>query len=541
MSEQLKQDRTEYVICMYIRLSSEDDDIKYNDAKSESNSITAQRKMLYAYIGSRIEFRDCKVIERCDDGFSGTHFDTRPQFTDMIEMAKRGEIDCIIVKDFSRFGRDYIELGDYMEQFFPTLGIRFISVNDNYDSDLLSVGELGGIDVSFKNLIYDYYARETSKKEKLSWKKSAERGDYRACVTLYGYKKSRDNHFKLEIDPEAARVVKEIFDMKLSGMTSKEIASNLNSRNIIPPREYKYRSGDTRPVNKNSRKTYWECGVVDAILRNEKYTGDMVLLKTVCNRITGKQEKRTADEWVTVKNTHEPIVSREMFDAVAKTYKNIKRCKNLKLNVFYCSGCGRKMSISKRAHLKCRINSVVSEEAKCVATTMKINQAEKAVLADIKMKCKMFLNMREVVKNESVTEQKTLNEQIQSMETTLKNIENSWKNIYSEYADRKLSKEEYLEKTKEYREKKHSLTEELIHLMTKKEQTAYENEEADVVELLLKKFCESEELTEEMKELLIEKILVYSNNALEIHWKADFTKYFSDITTIIGKETKKNE
>ena len=173
-------ERNNYVICMYIRLSSEDDDIRYNDMKDESNSITAQRRMLYDYINSKVEFKDCTILERCDDGFSGTHFDNRPQFVDMIEMAKRGEIDCIIVKAFSRFGRDYIELGDYMEQLFPILGIRFISVNDCYDSDMLEDGEIGGLDISFKNLIYDYYARETSKKEKLAWKKSAERGDYRA-------------------------------------------------------------------------------------------------------------------------------------------------------------------------------------------------------------------------------------------------------------------------------------------------------------------------------------------------------------------------
>lgn len=531
----------EYVICMYIRLSSEDDDIKYNDAKNESNSITAQRKMLYDYIGSRIEFRDCKVIERCDDGFSGTHFDTRPQFIDMIEMAKRGEINCIIVKDFSRFGRDYIELGDYMEQFFPTLGIRFISVNDNYDSDLLSDGELGGIDVSFKNLIYDYYARETSKKEKLSWKKSAERGEYRASVPLYGYKKSKDNNLKLEIDPEAARVVKEIFEMKLSGMTLTEIASNLNDRNVLPPKEYKYKSGDKRAINKNIRKTYWESGVVEAILKNEKYTGDMVLLKTFNNRITGKQEKRASDEWVTVENTHEPIVSREEFNAVANTFARIKRTRKSKINVFYCSVCGRKMYKTKGALLKCRINSVVSDDIKCVSTTMNVAQAEKAVLADIKMKCMVFLNMHEVARDMNITQQKTLDEQIQSVENTLTNIENAWKNIYSEYADRKISKEDYLEKTKEYKGKKQSLATELTHLMAKKEQSVSENKAADVVELLIKKFCDADTLTEEMKELLIEKILVYSNNVLEIYWKADFIKYFSDTSRIIGKETGKNE
>ena len=172
---------------------------------------------------------------------------------------------------------------------------------------------------------------------------------------------------------------------------------------------------------------------------------------------------------------------------------------------------------------------------------MNVAQAEKAVLADIKMKCMVFLNMREVAKNMSVTQQKTLDEQIQSVENTLTNIENAWKNIYSEYADRKISKEDYLEKTKDYKGKKQSLATELTHLMTKKEQSVSENKAADVVELLIKKFCDADTLTEEMKELLIEKILVYSNNVLDIYWKADFIKYFSDTSRIIGKETGKNE
>ena len=345
MWDNIATEQRKYVVCMYIRLSSEDDDIRYNDMKDESNSITAQRRMLYDYINSKVEFRDCTVLERCDDGFSGTHFDNRPQFVDMIEMAKRGEIDCIIVKDFSRFGRDYIELGDYMEQFFPVMGIRFISVNDCYDSDMLENGEIGGLDISFKNLIYDYYARETSKKEKLAWKKSAERGDYRASVTLYGYRKSKDNNFKLEIDPEAAEIVREIFCMKLSGMSTTEIATNLNAREILPPTEYKYHAGDKRAVNINKRKCYWEAGVVGLILQNEKYVGDMVLLKTEVNRVTGKQIKRAKEDWVTVENTHEAIVSREMFDIVAKSFKRVNRNFGNSINIFYCSGCGRKKPV----------------------------------------------------------------------------------------------------------------------------------------------------------------------------------------------------
>lgn len=528
-------ERNNYVICMYIRLSSEDDDIRYNDMKDESNSITAQRRMLYDYINSKVEFKDCTILERCDDGFSGTHFDNRPQFVDMIEMAKRGEIDCIIVKDFSRFGRDYIELGDYMEQLFPILGIRFISVNDCYDSDMLEDGEIGGLDISFKNLIYDYYARETSKKEKLAWKKSAERGDYRACVTLYGYRKSKDNHFKLEIDPEAAKIVREIFSMKLSGMTSTEIAANLNARNILPPTEYKYQAGDKRAVNTNTRKCFWEAGVVNGILQNEKYTGDMVLLKTEVNRVTGKQVKRAKEDWITVENTHEAIVSREVFEAVAKTIKTVPRSFGKNINVFYCSGCGRKMIACRGAILKCRINATVTDSRKCVDTTISVKKAEQAILADIKFKCSTFIDMRAAIKSTCGNNEKSLEERICSIEKTMEYIDSAWKNIYSEYADRKISKEEYMIQSQEHKQKKQALAEELDRLKIELKQCKADGTK-DSIEVLLQKFRDADELTNEMKETMIEKVIVYPNNALEIYWKPDFAKFFETTNMIIRKE-----
>lgn len=539
MWNNIATEQRKYVICMYIRLSSEDDDIRYNEMKDESNSITAQRRMLYDYINSKVEFRDCTVLERCDDGFSGTHFDNRPQFVDMIEMAKRGEIDCIIVKDFSRFGRDYIELGDYMEQFFPVMGIRFISVNDCYDSDMLENGEIGGLDISFKNLIYDYYARETSKKEKLAWKKSAERGDYRASVTLYGYRKSKENNFKLEIDPEAAEIVREIFSMKLSGMSTTEIAANLNAREILPPTEYKYHAGDKRAVNINKRKCYWEAGVVGLILQNEKYVGDMVLLKTEVNRVTGKQIKRAKEDWVTVENTHEAIVSREMFDTVAKSFKRVNRNFGNSVNIFYCSGCGRKMNKCRGAILKCRINAVM-EENKCVETTISVKKAERAILADIKHKYRIFIDMKSELEDEVRGKIKSLDERIVSITKTLDYIDSAWKNIYSDYADRKISKDEYLLQSKEHKQKIQTLTEELEKLKLEKKQKE-PDASTDVVELLLQKFSEAEELTNEIKSAMIEKVLVYANNALEIYWKPDFAKYFENTELIVRKEKAANE
>lgn len=352
---------------------------------------------------------------------------------------------------------------------------------------------------------------------------------------MYGYRKSKDNHFKLEIDPEAAKIVREIFSMKLSGMTSTEIAANLNARNILPPTEYKYQAGDKRAVNTNTRKCFWEAGVVNGILQNEKYTGDMVLLKTEVNRVTGKQVKRAKEDWITVENTHEAIVSREVFEAVAKTIKTVPRSFGKNINVFYCSGCGRKMIACRGAILKCRINATVTDSRKCVDTTISVKKAEQAILADIKFKCSTFIDMRAAIKSTCGNNEKSLEERICSIEKTMEYIDSAWKNIYSEYADRKISKEEYMIQSQEHKQKKQALAEELDRLKIELKQCKADGTK-DSIEVLLQKFRDADELTNEMKETMIEKVIVYPNNALEIYWKPDFAKFFETTNMIIRKE-----
>lgn len=280
--------KQEYVICLYIRLSIEDDDVSGNPFKKESGSITTQRALLYDYIKNRKEFDGCKVIEKCDDGFSGTHFDNRPKFTEMIELAKKGKVNCIIVKDFSRFGRDYVELGNYLEQLFPFMGVRFISVNDNYDSAELADGTTGDLDVAFKNLIYDYYSREMSGKQRIAWQRMVEQGQYNSNCALYGYRKSEEDKHKLVIEPEEAAVVREIFNMKITGTGTTLIAKALNDRGIPCPSEMYRSRGDTRLWKNKGRKCYWTACKVENIIRDEKYTGTMVQLKTKLDAVGGK-------------------------------------------------------------------------------------------------------------------------------------------------------------------------------------------------------------------------------------------------------------
>ena len=216
----------DYTVCAYMRLSDEDRDIF--GRKVESSSITSQRRLIMDFINRQPEFKGCNVIEKCDDGLSGRYFDTRPGFTEMIEQTKRGKINCIVVKDCSRFGRDYVELGDYLEQLFPFLGVRFIAINDHYDSKTCE----GGLDIAFKNLVYDIYSRDLSKKVRESRRQMAKQGKYTAGQTLYGYRKTKKDKHKLELDPEAAGIVREIFDMRLAGIGLSEIARNLTDRGI---------------------------------------------------------------------------------------------------------------------------------------------------------------------------------------------------------------------------------------------------------------------------------------------------------------------
>lgn len=243
-------------LALYIRLSKEDDDVGISFEKEESNSITNQRMLLYDYLKSHTEFQDYRIIEKCDDGYSGKRFD-RPQFTELMDMVRKGEVDCIIVKDLSRFGRDYIEIGDYLEQLFPFLGIRFIAVNDKYDSQD-GGKQTAGLEVAFKNFIYDFYSRDTSKKIRNVRNKMAKAGQFASPNAPYGYLKSPGDKHRLVIDEEAAAVVREIFRLRLLGFSGNKIAAALNEREIPSPAQYALnhkRGMDWRRIN---QKTAWD-------------------------------------------------------------------------------------------------------------------------------------------------------------------------------------------------------------------------------------------------------------------------------------------
>jgi DNA invertase Pin-like site-specific DNA recombinase len=253
-----------YETDIYVRLSKEDGD------KEESDSITNQRDLILDYVKSMPDIRIHKI--RVDDGYSGVTFN-RPAFDEMIDDIKNGIVNCVIVKDFSRFGRNYIEAGKYIQVLFPRTGIRFIAVNDSYDS-AKEQGYAGNIIVPFKNMVNDAYCADISTKVRSHLEVKRKKGDFVGAFAVYGYTKDESNHNRLVIDDFAADVVKDIFVWKLNGMSALGIAERLNENGILSPLEYKRYMGlrfSTKFKLNTSAK--WQAKAVSRILTNEVYLG----------------------------------------------------------------------------------------------------------------------------------------------------------------------------------------------------------------------------------------------------------------------------
>lgn len=258
------------ITAMYIRLSMEDEDVSLNQ-KEESNSVSSQRELLESFIGNHSELKDTKVQEYCDDGFTGTKFE-RPGYMKLMEDVRADKISCIVVKDLSRLGRDYIEVGSLLEQILPLYQVRVIAVNDNYDSDNYD-GSTGGMNVAFKNLIYMLYSRDLSNKVNSAMHTRILKGENISGQLRYGYVKDPNDKHKIIVDPEAAEVVKLIFELTAQGKSKTEVANYLNAQGINTPSAYKKRKGSRNFFHAVEVKSLWSTSSIRDILNDEVYLG----------------------------------------------------------------------------------------------------------------------------------------------------------------------------------------------------------------------------------------------------------------------------
>lgn len=524
------QDSCGYVIALYIRLSQEDRDLSGRPDKKESNSVTNQRELLRNFIRSHGEFAGCTVIEKCDDGYSGVKFDNRPAFMELMELAKAGRINCIIVKDFSRFGRDYVELGDYLEQYFPFLGIRFISVNDGYDSKNFE-GTTGGLDVAFKNMIYDFYSREFSKKQKIAWRRMAEKGEYNAAFTMYGYRRDRSSVHRLAIHEETGETVREIFSLAASGMSPLKIAQLLNEKGIPSPSEVQNMNGSRQQWGIYGAECHWSAEKIRRMIRDERYTGTMVSLKTSSFTVGGKRIRTAPSEWVRVENTHEPLVSYELYLKANSVIKQsvFRQGGRKEKNIYHCGYCGRKLQNTGRGIIQCSQRYLV-KECSCRGAVIKREEADLAVMDALKQQIRLFVKEAELPQDaRNRTVPYSVEAEIRSLTKTIAAIKKTWMSLYEQYRDGILSREDFLARKKKYDAEAAELEQRLDELQSgRKEQNETSCQEKMQASQLIC-YAEQMELTEEIREKLIDKVKVYSNNRIEIYWK--FESGFSNTET----------
>ena len=522
---------SKYVIVLYIRLSQEDRDISLRADKAESNSITNQRALLWDFIKNHEKFADCTVIEKCDDGYSGVHFDSRPQFAELIELAKAGKVNCIIVKDFSRFGRNYVELGDYLEQYFPFLGVRFISVNDNYDSKDFE-GTTGGLDVAFKNMIYDFYSREFSKKQRIAWRRMAEKGEYNAPNAMYGYMKAEDNVHQLVVHEETGKIVKEIFELVASGLSPLKVAKILNERGVPAPSEFQNLQGFTKQWSRYGAKCYWTDDRIRCMIKDERYTGTMISLKTTSFTVRGKRVKTPPSEWVRVEDTHEPIVSYELYVKANTMFRQMEFRLSGKpgKNIYHCGHCGRKMQKDSKGGIRCNQRYLL-KECKCRSAVISIEEADKTVLLALKKQIRLFVKEAELsrtAKNKAIPYSEGA--EIATLIKTIATMKKTWMPLYEQYMDGKLSREDFLVEKKKYDEETARLEQRLQELQSRQEIQQESNQQIEKNISQLNCYADQMELTEEIKEKLIDKVNVYSDNRIEICW--NFDSGFFDLETM---------
>jgi len=384
-----KQAAIVYKAALYLRLSRDD-----NNGTSESMSIQSQRDLLLSYAKDN----GYEVVGiYVDDGFSGTNYD-RPDFKRMINDIKHGKVNMVITKDLSRLGRNYVMTGMYTDNFFPDHGVRFIAINDNVDTSK----EENDI-TPFKNILNEWYAKDTSKKMRSMRQIAAKQGKFMGSMPAYGYRRWPANKHKLEIDEYSSKVVKRIFELFKNQESARHIADKLNHEKILSPQSYYYDSiGQENPFKRNSNT--WSSATIISLLKREVYIGQMVQGKVTGKSYKSKQRlELPPDMWHVVENTHDAIIDIETWNAVqfqlaanrnAKPRKTIDGEISIFANILMCSDCSAKLTLTtqkrKTITRRYRCSRYLQHGVQgCTPHNIKLEILSAVVLADIKNNAKL--------------------------------------------------------------------------------------------------------------------------------------------------------
>lgn len=517
-------------IAIYLRLSIEDDAPagKVSTERRESNSISNQRKMLLEYIGNHVELKKQEVAEFCDDGFSGTSMD-RPGMQELLKQVKQRKIGCILVKDMSRFARNYIELGDYLNQIFPFMGVRFIALNDHYDSREHE-GNTIELDTAFQTLLYDLYSKDISVKVKTSFQNKCANGEYVFGQVPFGYIKSETKKNTVIVNEREAEIVRHIFSLAERGMSSTQIAKELIAEHTPTITQMRY------PERKMAREHHtWSDGAVRRVLNNRFYLGEMAYGKSVRKSVGSKNGIAVPkEEWKVITDHHEPLVTPEVFARVSafrpEQSTKKKREKHPLTGKVYCGGCGYAINYKPQSkkggrpnRFWCRKHSLLQIPECC--THFRADILEEIVLTELYrelMRRGDLIKQRESLEQFQKEELNRLRKELGNYQTLYRCLQAEKDSLYESYAAKQIGAEKYRSRADGIALQMQELSCKIVEteLASGRLAEEYHRPKQDMKEII--RFLQMERLTQEAVDVFIKKVTIYRDKRVEIEWNYAF-------------------
>ena len=520
----------------YVRLSV------LNGHREDSDSIENQESMLRAYIASDPSLSLYSVYS--DNGETGVNF-ARDDFERLLDDIRMGNVDCVVVKDLSRFGRNYIEAGEYLEKIFPFMGVRFIAVNDGYDS--LDPSTLDSLTINLKNLVNDVYARDISQKICPVLRGKQERGEFIGAWAAYGYLKDPEDKHRLIVDEDAAPVVRDIFRWRLSGMSYQNIARELNRQDIPSPSRYRFEKGLVK--DKRFSNAIWKISVIKSMLSNEVYLGHMVQGRKQEALWKGQSQTQIPKEqWVIVKNTHEAIIDQDIFDSVQRLNEQVTKeyyekqarfaevvnTENILKGLVCCGDCKtglvRYKNVRENKHKKPKFHVWYSyicpvhatDTGRCSFISIPETDLLETVFSVIQAQLMMALDMEKLIRsaanqNAVLSQKQKISRHINQTKEQLDRIARLRESLCDDYLDRLMDEKDYLYAQNRYKEQEAELTA-LLNELTAQERTVTETrtEENPWLRTLLT-FREEPALTRKMVLELVDQVIVHGKTAVTVN------------------------
>ncbi len=522
-----------YIADIYVRLSKEDGDMDTGN-KYESNSISNQKELIEQFLLSHPEIRVHAIRE--DDGYTGTNF-SRPGFQLLLQDIQEKKINCVLVKDLSRVGRNYLRVGEYVQEIFPAQGIRFISVNDGYDS--VNAAALDDdIIIPFKNLLNDAYSRDISVKIRTNLDAKRKKGEYTGSFTSFGYVKSDMNKNDIVVDEYAANIVRDIFKWKLEGMNQSHIADRLNKAGIPSPMEYKKASGSNYTCCfKTNRKALWCAQTVARILKNEVYIGNMIQgVRAKPNYRASHVVVRNKSEWIRNDDAHEAIINKMDFKRVQEMLLRDTRTSPSQKKVYpfagmlFCGDCRHSMvrktvpgaNEVKYVYYVCSNNKKNCKT--CSPHAIKEEILENTILELLQKHIRAILDVESVLADISQMEiQKSelekLNERVNWNEEEIEKCKRLKISLYEDLKEKIIDKEEYLYLKEEY-QRRINEAEEGIRILKEEIGQRYKGDgDQKQWGTVLQSHLNVQKVSRKISTQLIDKISIYNDGRIAIRFK----------------------